>query len=318
MKRTSDHSDDSDRTQKQLKPSEWSTLVASPLSVLLKHKKELVSVKETESLQHVMELLQKENILSVPVLDNDNRFIGFLDVLDIAGFVLATWRKLSVHLDERHFPTNQFFHTPIGDVVNFSHLNKPVLIDEDKSIADAINLFKSPSTYFRLHRIGVVSAKGYLVNVISQSDIVRFAAQNLSHLENANEKLSTFSGLIRSPIMLQIDCPFSEALETLYKNKISGLALVDQEFRLSGNLSASDLRGMNSLAFDFFNGSTMQFLIKGTKSTMKRTQSVAADTTFGEVIQLLSDQKIHRAYIYTPHGFPSGFVSLIDVIVRLH
>jgi CBS domain-containing protein len=318
-KRTSDHSDDSNRAQKQTKTSEWATLTLSPLSTFLKHKKALVVVKETQSLKEVMELLQKENILSVPVVENDDPSkFAFVDVLDIAGFVLATWRKLSVHLDERHFPTKEFFDTPIGVVVNFSHINKPVLIDEDKTIADAINLFKSPSTYFRLHRIGVVSAKGVLVNIISQSDIVRFAAQNLSHLENANEKLSTFSGLIRSPIMVPIDSPFSEALETLYKNKISGLALVDQEFRLSGNLSASDLRGMNSLAFDFFNGSTLQFLIKGTKATMKRTQSVVPDTTFGEVIQLLSEEKIHRAYIYTPHGFPSGFVSLIDVIVRLH
>lgn len=105
-------------------------------------------------------------------MDKEDRFIGFLDVLDIAGFVLATWRKLSVHLDERHFPAKEFFHTHIGDLVSmftsffclylfnlghanqtyrldFSHMNKPVLIDEDKSIADAINLFKSPSTYFR-------------------------------------------------------------------------------------------------------------------------------------------------------------------------
>lgn len=75
---------------------------------------------------------------------------------------------------------------------------------------------------------------------------------------------------------------------------------------------------MNLFAFDFFNGSTMQFLIKGTKSAMKRTQSVSPDATFGEVIQLLCDEKIHRVYIYSPHGFPTGFVSLIDVIVRLH
>jgi CBS domain-containing protein len=42
--------------------------------------------------------------------------------------------------------------------------------------------------------------------------------------------------------MVQIDAPFVDTLDTLFKNRISGLALVDQEFRLSGNLSASDLR----------------------------------------------------------------------------
>jgi len=71
-------------------------------------------------------------------------------------------------------------------------------------------------------------------------------------------------GLIHSPIMIRIDSTFVDALDRLYKNRISGLALVDHEFKLSGNLSASDLRGMNPSAFDFFTGSTLQFLAKGT------------------------------------------------------
>jgi len=160
--------------------------------------------------------------------------------------------------------------------------------------------------------------KKKLINVISQSDIIKFAAKHVSHLEIANKPLSSFSGLIRTPIMIPIDSPFSEALETLFKNKISGLALVDQEFRLSGNLSASDLRGMNSLGFDFFNGSCLQFLVKGTKPIMKPTQSVNSETTFGEVVQILTEEKIHRIYITSSTGFPTGFVSLIDAIVRLH
>lgn len=62
-KRSSDHYDDSNRSQKQSKPSEWATLVRSPLSVLLKHKKELISVKETSTLQHVMEVCFIFNII---------------------------------------------------------------------------------------------------------------------------------------------------------------------------------------------------------------------------------------------------------------
>jgi hypothetical protein len=42
--------------------------------------------------------------------------------------------------------------------------------------------------------------------------------------------------------MVPITTPFAEALETLFRNRVSGLALVDHEFKLSGNLSASDLR----------------------------------------------------------------------------
>lgn len=51
---------------------------------------------------------------------------------------------------------------------------------------------------------------------------------------------------------------------------------------------------------------------------MKPTQSVSIDSTFGEAIQLLAEEKLHRLYIIAANGFPTGFISLIDVIVRLH
>jgi len=298
--------------------TDWDTIIKSPLSVLLKGKGDLIVVRHTTTLKHVMDILKTENILSLPVIDEDDSFLGFIDVLDIAGFALATWRNLSVNLDRLHFPANSLFRTEIKDVLNFSSVNYPVLIGNDKVIADVIDLFKRPKTYFRLHRIGVIDERKKLINVISQSDIISFAAKHISHLETADRPLSSFSGLIRTPIMIQIDSLFSEALETLFKNRISGLALVDQEFRLSGNLSASDLRGMNSLGFDFFNGSCLQFLVKGTKSSMKSTQAVNSETTLGEVVQILAEEKIHRIYITSFTGFPTGSVSLIDAIVRLH
>lgn len=48
--------------------------------------------------------------------------------------------------------------------------------------------------------------------------------------------------LAHAPIVVRIDTYFSDALRLLYDNRISGIAIVDQEGRLSGNLSASDLR----------------------------------------------------------------------------
>ena len=83
--------------------------------------------------------------------------------------------------------------------------------------------------------------------------------------------------------MVRVDSNFSDALEILYKNRISGIALVSYDFKLSGNLSASDLRVSNTLtknpqlctnqpqkglspsSFKFFGGSVLQFMAKGTK-----------------------------------------------------
>jgi CBS domain-containing protein len=313
-KRSSDNNSD-DKNEKQQKPSPWSELTKSPVSAITNSKKKLITAKETDSLKQVMDILQQENILSVPIVDKKHEFQGFVDVLDIAGYVLATWRKLSINLESTHFPSQHFFQTEIKHVLNFSHVNYPVLIDENSTIADVIELFKSPKTYFRLHRIGVVSTKGVLVNIITQSDIVNYASQHLASIANVNTSLASMR-VIRSPIMVQMDTPFSEALETLFKNRISGLAIVDAEFRLAGNLSASDLRGINFLVFDIFNGSTLQFLVKQTKN-IKPIQSLHAESSFGEAITTVTEQKIHRIYISAENGYPKGFISLIDIISRL-
>ncbi len=49
-----------------------------------------------------------------------------------------------------------------------------------------------------------------------------------------------------------IDTDFADALRILFDNKVSGIALVDHEGRLSGYLSASDLRVRISIVISCF------------------------------------------------------------------
>lgn len=70
------------------------------------------------------------------------------------------------------------------------------------------------------------------------------------------------------------------------------------------------------------------------KSKPKRPRSVETDDTFGEVLRIFQEEKVHRLYIvdasgmsFDPRkrnqstnghlGHPIGFINLIDVIARL-
>jgi len=298
----------------------WKNACTIKIKEICKNKnRPLITVDRHETLKFVLESLSTQNILSVPIVDNKtNQFYGFVDVLDIAGYILATWKKLSYHLDDRHFPSEPFFNAPIMDVLNYSEVDYPVFIDEEKTLQDLIQLFRHPKKFFRLHR-AAVTRDGAVVDVISQSDVISFTASKMSEFPNhrANMEIGLIQGLIHSPIMIRIDSNLVDALEKLVKNRISGLALVDHEFKLSGNFSASDLRGINPMAFDFFGGSVLQFLSKGTTGSKKQTVSVGPGNTFSEAIKVLAMEKVHRLYITTKNGNPVGFVTLIDVITRL-
>jgi len=117
--------------------------------------------------------------------------------------------------------------------------------------------------------------------------------------------------------MVRIDSPFSDALQILYLNRVSGIALVDQEGHLRGNFSASDLRGILPDSFHMFYGSTLHFLCKGTQSYPKVPKSCLDTTTLGTALGMLVENHVHRLYIVDELDHPIGIVSLSDIIAVL-
>jgi len=63
--------------------------------------------------------------------------------------------------------------------------------------------------------------KGEVVDVVSQSDVITFAAKHLGNMfpQKSSQPLGLISGLIRSPVMVRLDTSFVDALESLYKNR---------------------------------------------------------------------------------------------------
>jgi len=300
---------------------EWHRLLSeTTVGDLLKlREKPLVTVAASTTVGDAMKLLSEHNILSLPVAKDNKEFLGFVDVLDIASFVLGRWKSISYTTDEINFPSEVIFDETVGHILNLSHANPTAFIVSTATLYELIKEFLDPKNYYRLHRIAVTNKEGDIINVVSQSDLVFFAYEHLDVIPEIRRDalLGDMKGLIRTPLMVRIDASFVDALECLCKNKISGLALVDHEYKLSGNISVSDLRGLNPLAFEFFNGSTLQFLFKGTDSQGKPTQSLGQGNSFGDAITRLAKERIHRLYIVSDTGHPVGFLSLIDVIARL-
>lgn len=283
--------------------------------------RQLILLDHDQSLGAALEILQNENILSAPVVNRelDGRFLGFMDVLDVAGYMLAMWRKLSANYEDRYFPGRELLESSkIKDVMNFSKMDYPVFVGEEETLEDLIKAFLDPACHHRLHRVAVVNKSG-ISNVLSQSDIIGFITSHLQLLPQnlLNSTVSEQGYLVRTPLMVRIDCPFIDALETLYKNRISGIALIDEQFKFCGNFSASDLRGISPDSFHFFTRSTLAFLSKGTETKVRDHISVSNTATFSEVILTLARNRVHRVYVTTEYGYPQGVISLIDIISRL-
>jgi len=266
--------------------------------------------------------LKENNILSAPVIEN-KKFIGFVDVLDIVGLTLATYREnLSLFFEnsaKAKFVESEFFKKPVTAALNFSEVDTTVCVSDALSVYDVVKVFIDPRRRNRLHRVAVVNydepQHPSIVNVLSQSDLIALAVANLHLFPDSliSQPLSSL-GVIHGTLMCRIDSPFVDTLEVLYRNRVSGVALVDQDGHISGNLSASDLRGLSAKSFQYFNTSTMLFMVKGTKSDFGPPISVGYDTSLGDALKKLREYKIHRLFVADTSEHIQGMISLGDLI----
>jgi len=176
-----------EQEQEQSRERGWTTLLQETQVGELCHRN-LVTIGAKDPLSLLLQRLEEHNILSCPVLSHTtHHFLGFVDTLDIAGFVLSTWKKHSRGLDAGKFPgaragagAGGFFETTVDKLLDFSRVGPSVVVSEETSLLDAIDIFSDPHMHLRLHRLAVVdSNRRTVLGIISQSDIIAFAHKHV-------------------------------------------------------------------------------------------------------------------------------------------
>jgi CBS domain-containing protein len=123
--------------------------------------------------------------------------------------------------------------------------------------------------------------------------------------------------VFRSPVVVEIDTPFYEALTLLYQNRIGGLGLVDNEWRLVGCFSASDLRGVGENLFDFFDSSVLAFMSRATDSTLKAPVTIPLNAKLRDVLRALVVGGVHRVFVVDDNGRARSVVTMTDILAHL-
>jgi len=299
----------------------WYNVISTTnaLEISRQKNRKVLAVTSQTTVKDTLQILKDNNILACPVIES-GKFVGFVDVLDICGAILAEWKAQSRKLwqptqRESGWPTmEELLKAPISKLVNFSAWDTVVPVRNDHTVQEIIQFMINQS--FSVHRVVVTNAKNEFVNIITQSDLVKFAHDHVEKFPYKDQPVKNLP-LIRSCVMVSIDSPVSDALDILYTNRVSGIALVDYEGKLSGNLSASDLRGILPDAFDFFTGSTLQFLCKATSSAPHAPLTCKESTTFSQLLKLITSSRIHRVYVVDDNDRPLGVISLSDILPLL-
>jgi CBS domain-containing protein len=143
------------------------------------------------------------------------------------------------------FPSDESSHDPYCDIDINSSL-KDAISKQLHSNDNSIQIFFLDSKTelildHKLKRLAIVS-QGKLVNILTLTDILKYLMEHNLFGAIGDQTLSSLHLAQRDVVRVLATEPTSKALKLMKQHKINGVAIVDSNDILVGNLSASDLK----------------------------------------------------------------------------
>eukprot|EP01125_Pyxidicula_operculata_P022183 TRINITY_DN8946_c0_g1_i1.p1 TRINITY_DN8946_c0_g1~~TRINITY_DN8946_c0_g1_i1.p1 ORF type:complete len:309 (+),score=62.56 TRINITY_DN8946_c0_g1_i1:63-989(+) len=280
-------------------------------------KQELVTLKSSITIEDVVKVLAKHHITSAPVMDGAT-CLGLVDMLDIANFVIKVSpnpEEIQVaELSTLQMAGRAMALEEVKNVVGASGKDPYVPLQSNDPVSRAVQLFASG-----VHRIIVADHSGTPKHTISQSDIVKILIQHMldGHLKrmgylNKTVKEIGFGSV--QPHSVSQSTTVLSVIATINNKGTTAVAVVDEQGKLIGNFSATDLVGLYTDKWPHFKHSVLEYLKSHSPNSLKNIISVTPETSFEEVLHKFKDHKIHRLWITDKDGKPTGVLSMTDIM----
>jgi len=267
--------------------------------------------------------MKKYSVSAVPVIGKEGIIFGVVDMLDILTFVANKMGYTTPDPSSSLRAVKELLSKTIKDVVGISGRNRFICSKNTSNIYEIVDLLSSKD----VHRVGIVDQNNDLIGFISQSDIIKYIEANEGKLyAKLNQKISEVWDM--NPKKVESICQdqfIIDALTVLERKKISGMAVVDKEGKILGNISTSDLKRMDTespeqLCYDIYQ-SIDQYIrsVKSVKESGFPTFEpifVKPSDYVSQVIRSVNSKHVHRVYIVDEDQKPINEISLCDIIAQ--
>jgi len=179
-----------------------------------------------------------------------------------------------------------------------------------------------------LHRVPILdnNENRRLMGLITQSQIVKFLNTNISIVgEKSKTPVHLIPGSVRSVISMNQQRTAIEGFKKMMEQRVSGIAVVDDEGKLVGNMSLRDLKAISP------DGRLFYRLYESIKNFMQKVRKEYAELdgrprtpvhlnltdTLEMAIKLLAEHDIHRIYITDNDKKPIVVLSLKDILLYI-
>jgi len=274
--------------------------------------------------------LIQHNFLSVPVLQKTKqKYYGFVDLYDIVKYVVSYFGETDELKNTEDFfalanKTDEFKTKTVNDIMAYPLTRR----NPFHPVNSGYSLFSAVESLARergLHRIPIVDSERKLITVITQSQVVSILNRNMELIGDKRTKPVTATRKYMEEVLsVSEDAVAIDAFRMMVDKNVSGLAVVNSEGKLVGNISLRDLKAMSAdgrLFFRLFQ-TVKHYLQKIAKETTadtrpRRVVSLKENDTLETAIRTLSEHKIHRVYIVNDLHKPVGVLTLKDTLLEI-
>jgi len=290
--------------------------------------------QRTDRVVDVWKGLVAHNFLSVPVLQKTkSKWYGFLDIWDIVKCAVdffgvtdelkntEDWLRIANAHEE-------FSKKVVKDIMKSPRTRRNPFFP----IHSGFSLFSAIEAMAKergLHRLPIIEndENRKLITMITQSHVIKLIAQNVDLLgARKNMPVSETTRFDEPVYTVHEDSVAMEAFKMMIEKEVSGLAVVDNDGKITGTISIRDLKALQVDGRMFWRlfQTVKNYLLKIRKENNElggdRPRSVITvkgNETLENVIKKLSEHNIHRIFIVDDHKKPVGVISLKDVLYEI-
>jgi len=305
-------------------------VVSSKVDMIRPPDNRIFVAQRTDKVVDVFKGLILHNFLSVPVLQKTKlKWYGFVDIYDIVKFVVNFFGETEELKKDQDFfklaeKSEEFQKKTVNDIMTYplSRRNPFHPVSSGYSILAAVE----PLARERgLHRVPVIDKDRNLQTIITQSQLIQIFAQNLEILGDKKNKPISKTRQYPIEVLSVTDKVIAmDAFKLMVEQNVSGLAVVNDEGKITGALSIRDLKAMSADGRLFWRlyQPIREFLGKVNLDTPaearpRRVVTVRPTDTLEAAIRQLAEKRVHRVFIVNSDMKPVGVLSLKDVLLEI-
>lgn len=320
---------------------DWTDVILADLA----ESNKLIAINRTYSVQKAFETLISHNLTSLPVSctadSSDLSNCLSFDYSDLNTYLLLIMNKIAIsdlcvddipdengeantlNTQQKHERFHQLVakakkgeEVPVDFIVRLHPKTPFVKLKEHESLFKAVEAFGNG-----VHRVAIVNSANKISGILSQRRTIRFLWENARRFPSLEFLLnSTLQDLkigSTSPITIQGDQPLIEALQKMFDERVSSLAVIDKNKSLVGNISIVDVKNVSSTKNShlLFKPVTNFISYNLSQKGIERGQDqfpifhVSQQSSLGRVIAKLVATESHRLWIVESRGGHMGSVS---------